>query len=169
MAKLKTQYEYKNGRGYTDIPAQTAGEELERISDLHGTLTASCVVDESRDADAPLHGAFEWDDGIAAEKHREQQARVLIGSLVSVRVGDVASNEPVRVYVHIQNEYRQLDTVVTNKDYKEELLQKALAELQSFQRKYRLLSELAEVNAIIEQTQIRYAQMQIQTETRPSA
>lgn len=60
------------------VNAQTAGEELDRIRQEHGTLEPGTVVDESRPEAAPLHPAFEWDDPVAAEKYREHQASHLI-------------------------------------------------------------------------------------------
>jgi hypothetical protein len=60
------------------IDAQEAGEELERIKQRDGTITAPAVVDEARPDDAVLHPAFNWNDPDAAEKYREIQARQLI-------------------------------------------------------------------------------------------
>mgnify|MGYP001809541431 CR=1 FL=1 len=60
------------------IDPQAAGEELERIKQRDGTLTAPAVVDEARPDDAVLHPAFEWQDPVAAERYREIQARTLI-------------------------------------------------------------------------------------------
>lgn len=60
------------------VDAQTAGEELDRIRQEHGTLEPGTVVDESRPEEAPLHPAFEWHDPKAAELYREHQATNLI-------------------------------------------------------------------------------------------
>jgi hypothetical protein len=60
------------------VDAQTAGEELDRIRQEHGTLEPGTVVDESRPEEAPLHPAFEWCDPKAAELYREHQATHLI-------------------------------------------------------------------------------------------
>lgn len=46
----------------------------------NGRLTPSSVVDAARDPASPLHAQFEWDDGVAAERYREIQARKLIGT-----------------------------------------------------------------------------------------
>jgi hypothetical protein len=40
------------------VDAQTAGEELDRIRQEHGTLEPGTVVDESRPEEAPLHPAL---------------------------------------------------------------------------------------------------------------
>lgn len=55
---------------------------LEEIAQRHGGgLTPPIVVEEARAKDHPLHDYFEWRDGIAAEKYREDQARALIRSV----------------------------------------------------------------------------------------
>lgn len=53
-------------------------DALQGIYDRRGELTPRLVVDESRDENHPLHSRFEWDDEIAGEKWREQQAQELI-------------------------------------------------------------------------------------------
>src|SRR3990167_767507 len=45
-------------------------------------LTADLVVRDARNPTSPLHVCFEWDDGLAAEAWREQQARTLMRSVV---------------------------------------------------------------------------------------
>ncbi len=51
--------------------------ELQKLADA-GNLTPRATVDAARDPANPLHEQFEWDNGIAGEKFREQQARSLI-------------------------------------------------------------------------------------------
>lgn len=54
------------------------------IYTAHGALTPQIVLDEARDPEHPLHHRFEWDDAVAAEKWRREQAHELIQS---VRIG----------------------------------------------------------------------------------
>jgi len=54
---------------------------LAELEDADGTVTATRVVDAARDIDHPFHSRFEWDDTIASEKFRQQQARTLIRSI----------------------------------------------------------------------------------------
>lgn len=49
--------------------------------DRRGKLTPALVVDEARDPSHPLHPRFEWDDSIAGEAYRRQQAQELIRSV----------------------------------------------------------------------------------------
>jgi len=54
---------------------------LAELEDSDGTVTASRVVDAARDPNHPFHSRFEWDDTVASEKYRQQQARTLIRSV----------------------------------------------------------------------------------------
>ena len=135
---------------YEGLDAQTAGNELERINAAFGALTAKSVVDASRSEDAVLHNIFEWDDEKAAESHRESQARALIGNIVTISVDDEREHAAVRAFVHIQNEYRPVNIVLRVSEYKQEMFDKALKELASFQIKYSHLKELDDVFKSIE-------------------
>lgn len=46
----------------------------------HGALTAKILLEAATPESHPLHSHFEWDDTIAARKHRLDQARRLIRS-----------------------------------------------------------------------------------------
>lgn len=52
--------------------------ELLDIREEHGSLTAELVLDAARADDHPLHDRFEWDDSIAGEKYRLEQARQML-------------------------------------------------------------------------------------------
>lgn len=135
--------------GLYGVDAQVAGNELERIYREQGTLEPSVVVEQSRPKRAPLHSVFEWDDEVAAEKWREQQARVVIASVMVV---DEKTNEPfTRAFVHVSDDYRPLSIVLEDRDMTEELLDSALRELRTFERKYNDLVQLAPVFDAIEQ------------------
>ena len=56
-----------------------------------GPLTPQRVVAAARDASNPLHGQFEWDDSVAGEAYRIEQARSLVRSIkIEVRVASGA-------------------------------------------------------------------------------
>lgn len=144
-------------KGLYKVSAQTAGEEITRIRERHGTLEPHDVVVESRDESAVLHSCFEWDNDVAAERFRDQQARVLIGNLVTVNVCGQETSAPTRAFVHIMNDYMPVETVVAVKEYTDEMLSKALSELKSFETKYQTLTELRPVFKAIDEVQIKNA------------
>lgn len=125
--------------------------ELRRIADEHeGELRPTDVVKEAESPESPLHEHFEWDDSLAAQNHRLEQARKLIRVVVEV-IGP-ARTMRTRVFVSLtpdrQKEdggYRLVHAVLQNPTYRAQLLADALQEMQRFEKKYQDLTELAEV------------------------
>ena len=117
--------------------AQQAGILCSKL-ETEGRLTAKALLDESRAEGSPLHDEFEWNDGIAAEKYRENQARHIINCLVTV---------------HETAEYRSVTAIMQNSESRDQLLSLALRELDAFKQKFSSLSELAAVFAAIEEIQ----------------
>jgi len=132
------------------IKAQTAGEELERISSARGELTPESVLAESQREASVLHGCFEWDNDSAAEKYRIHQARTIIQNLTVTVVNDRETSVPVRAFVQIQAGYMPVCDVVLSADYSNEMLNNALRELESFKTKYSALAKLQAVFASID-------------------
>lgn len=107
-------------------------------------ITPQSVLERARDEKSELHKCFEWNDNVAAEAYRKQQAGNIIRMLYvvpreeeapTVRVLSRTSKtvyQPTRLFVKNQNEY-------------EDLLKRALSELESFRKKYETLSELEQI------------------------
>ena len=138
-------YKWKTGSQHK-VPASVAGAEMDRLTE-EGRLTPADLVEDSRPEDAPLHDEFEWDDSIAAEKYREDQARAIIRHLT---VQIEANNEQyqVRQYFIVQketNEYEPIQLILKDEDKTAMLLDQAKRELQAFKAKYACLKELAAV------------------------
>jgi hypothetical protein len=85
-------------RAPAGLDPQNALDALTEIEQTLG-LTPKNVVDESRDPSATLHPCFEWNDDVAAEKFRLNQASTLIRA-IKVTIEDV---EPIeyRPFVHV--------------------------------------------------------------------
>lgn len=144
-------YKWKAG-SRIKLNAQVAGDVCDEL-EKEGRLTPAELVEVSRDEAAPLHGAFEWRDEIAAEKYREVQAGHIIRSLEVVITG---TSEPVRAYFPISivgegRTYTSTEVIMRTEDARAKLLERALAELEAFKRKYKTLGELADVFAAIDE------------------
>lgn len=64
------------------LSRDSVAHELTEIAAQHGGLLLPAdVVAEARSVASPLHHYFEWDDSVAAEAYRLDQARVLIRSV----------------------------------------------------------------------------------------
>lgn len=133
--------------GMYSIPAQTAGEELDRIYHQYGKIEKAVVVEESRPENAPLHDCFEWRDDVAAEKYRENQASHIIRSIVAIG-GEEKKASAVRAYVHVESDYHPMEVVVKSKPMYEDLLQSALRDLISYKNKYAALANTQELRRV---------------------
>jgi len=101
-----------------NVSANLVGHELDRIYSKNNALIASDVVNESRPKEAPLHPAFEWNDGVAAEEWRTHTARNLIRSVKVVLDNEHQSQT---AYVNVVNEkgkrnYQPIEVVVNRPD-----------------------------------------------------
>ncbi len=103
------------------------------------------VLNKARNEKSELHKCFEWNDGIAAEKYRLQQARMIINLLVIKT--ENKGNEPVRVYQisSERNVYQPTRFFMQNPDEYQILLKRAKGELQAIRNRYKTLSELEAV------------------------
>ena len=145
----------KRVAGYAaKVAADEAAAELIRIKTDRGQLRPADVVDESRPDEAPLHPVFEWDDHVAAEAHRCEQARHLIRSVVIT--GDDGQPGDVRAFVSIDcdgpPEYVQVEEARDDEEMRGQVLDKALTALRAWSRTYGSLKEFMALTTIIEQT-----------------
>lgn len=133
------------------VDAQQAGETIELLREkANGSLTPSMVVDAARPAGSVLHPAFEWDDSIAAEKHREAQARHLIGAIV-VKVAH--QGEPVmkRAFVSVEKPevgpgYESRHRVLGEKELRDQVIRQGWTDLGVWLDRY---SEFPEFGAVV--------------------
>jgi hypothetical protein len=91
--------------------------QLQAIYLDHGKLTPDIVVDEARPVDSPLHPRFEWDDTVAGEAWRREQAHRLIQSVRVTFCPETESEGPhdVRAFHAVRTEkghvYEPVDRV----------------------------------------------------------
>lgn len=142
-------YGAKPGAHINDEEAQIIGPELERITG-NGQATARDIVERARVASSPLHKHFEWNDSVAAELHREDQARALARS-IEVRVVALDGHvvESARAFVAVTNtvvgelkRYVPIEIEQAGPAMKEEVVQTARREFLSRHRKYEQYKEL---------------------------
>lgn len=150
-------YSWKPGHA-KKITAEVAGIEFERINKKYpGRLETKHIIEESRAEDAPLHVCFEWDDSVAAEYHRNYQARKLIQCLVVVDV-ERKIIKPIRAFVYVRDNpgdinesgFRDIYTVLSDEELRKKAVQQAWCELQQWREKYQEYKELAEVFNIVD-------------------
>ena len=145
---------WKNG-----VTAKTSADVAAKVMDelaTHGMLSAQGLVDASRPEDAPMHKDFEWNNEIAGEQWRKQQARVYIGGIIYTPTQ--SQGEPTRMFVKLKTDgeqYTTLETVLRSQDSMNELREQAAKELAQFRNKYNTILKMAGAIADVDALQMK--------------
>ena len=127
--------------------AEKVSKEIESIPNA----TPSRILEYARNENSELHKCFEWDDTVAAEKYRLQQARNIVRNLV---YQEEKKEEPTKLRVFYNqsstNTYQPTRVLVRNEDSYKELLMQAKSELRAFKNKYKMLTELEDIFNLID-------------------
>lgn len=131
-------------KGSKGADPQVIGEAIAMAAAVTGgEITPAAVVDVARPPESVLHPHFEWDDAIAAERFRLDQARSIIRC---VRVDNIeADGEPARAFVSINHggtSYRTIQDVQNSAELQAKLLAAADRDLEAFQHRYRMMKEI---------------------------
>jgi hypothetical protein len=136
------QYQWKPGGPKPPVDAQTFGEVVEKLAGGElGSAQPGDIVDAARKRGSPIRDCFEWDDSVAAEEHRKQQARQLVGALQIVRVhvegGPTLSN---RAFFSVREAdrrgYKPIEKIMGDADLRKQVLEDARGELESYLKKF---------------------------------
>lgn len=131
------------------VDANIVGKTIEKIEKKYGECTASLLLEEARNKKSQLHSLFEWDDTVAAEKFRLDQATKIITAVAVIY--DNNNEEPIitRAFVNVgaknNGSFITMATALSNEKSRSIVFQHALEELQTFKAKYAGLQELAEL------------------------
>lgn len=131
----------------TKAQPQKVGEALAKIAAANkGHLTPIAVVNEARNDRSVLHRHFEWDDAVAAEAYRLDQARTLIRS-VQVVNDDEDTQAPAFISIAEKGgvSYRTLQDVLDSADLQAQALKQAERDLEAFTKRYRQFEDICEV------------------------
>ena len=127
-------------QGYYKADAQKVAEEIG-----FGKFTPMEVLEKAKDETTELHKCFEWNDSIAAEKYRLEQAKNIIRMLVYKK--ENKEQQVVRYYAKTETKhvYQPTKQFLGQEDEYQGLLRRALAELEAFKNKYHTLTELENI------------------------
>lgn len=127
---------------------QVFGEALADIANkTQGELTPHAVLEAARAKKHPLHPHFEWDDALAAEAFRLDQARSIIRV---VRVVDREAEDGTRrAFVSVATKdgtaYRPIGDVQKSADLQLALMRQADRDLEAWERRYRELTDICNI------------------------
>lgn len=146
--------------GVTSPDPKVIGEHLALLAAEHKReLTPQDVLDDARKHNSPLHQFFEWNDGVAAEQHRLEQARGLIRSVVAIYVREDKPAVRTRAFVHVPEpgapHYRTADHAMSQEKTRKMVLRRALTELQAWRKRYKDMQEFAAVFEAADQIEMK--------------
>lgn len=145
---MAEKYHIKWSNGYfSKANAEKVYSEIETIGN---SVTPQQILDYAKNnTNSELNKCFEWNNDVAAEKYRLYQAGQIIRSLYVVPEEKEVS--PLRILSKTSELHTYEPTVkfLNNTTEYDDLLKRAKAELESFRKKYKSLTELEEIfNAI---------------------
>jgi hypothetical protein len=146
--------------------AAIAYVEIERIGGENGgKATADAVVAESKPKDSPLHECFEWNNKSASHKWRLHQAREIMNSIEVTLIEETDEGDKhlatAPAFVSIEQfdpdggGYRSTTSVMDNPELREKLIKQAWRDLESWMKRYELLTEFATVHTAIRDAQVK--------------
>lgn len=129
----------------TKADPQKIGEALAKIAaDAEGELRPLDVVETARNSRHILHKHFTWSDEAAANQWRLEEARNLIQCIRLV--DDAGEDGSIRAFVSVAAEsgtsYRTVSEIRSSPDLQVLVLESAERDLESFQRRYRELTDI---------------------------
>ena len=102
MAEESVAWEWRPGH-YWPVDADKAKRVVDEIMARDGKCTPAALLDVCRNQEHVLHNCFPWEDAIAGEKWRLNEARKMLGSFQAVRiVVQRTATEPIRAVVRIE-------------------------------------------------------------------
>ena len=154
VEKMKQEkIQYKNTEKFT---AEVIEEILE-VKEIYG-LTPNNLLKNASKKSSLLYGFFDWDNSSAGEKWRLQQARNLINEIkIVVEDKELYAFENVNITVEDTKtskknlskfgtrEYKTIIEIMSNEDYRNQLIHRALAEAIYWKSRH---SQLLELNPI---------------------
>jgi len=132
------------------VNANKVGNYFEDLQDKFGEINPEFLVENARDEGSLLHDCFEWNDSIAAESYRVEQAKNLIRTLVKIeKTGNSETVTRAVVSVRLSEcdtrRYCMTSVVMKNDYAREMLLREALRDCKAFEDRYKSLEEVRSV------------------------
>ena len=151
----KTKYKWGDFGIVGGMDAQTVGDTLEALrTENSGALTPDIVVESARPKDSPLHNCFEWDDSIAGEKYRKEQARRIIQCVVTVIRDDNPNPGPqtIRAFTSVKDDkgcryYTTTAYALSDDELKKQVFANLIRDMDTLRRKYDAY-KFAEVHSV---------------------
>lgn len=158
---MKKKYKATKGAPFPKENAQRYGESLNKMAmEKNGTVTPHELVNGARDEDSVFHDYFDWDNNNAGEKYRIHQARQLINHInIVVKYNDGEKEQKAFFSVfetpndkEKNTTYVTMERVLSEPELRNQILRRALNEVDYWQQKYFDYNELSKIFTAIKVT-----------------
>jgi len=147
-------FRWREGFPNRGVLAAVVGKEIERI--LMGVpderVKPDMLVEAARNSRSPLHPMFDWDDNVAAEKWRKEQAGELLRAVVVIQEIDGVKTA-VRRFAYIPSEenrgYTTMAFAMKDPESADLIVAESLRYLEGWQRRFGIYSQLREEAAAV--------------------
>lgn len=144
------------GPKHYSVDAGVVARIVIKLEKKYGICPPDALVQAGSRENSPIHRLFTWEDEIAAQKWRRQEARMIIDS---IRIVQEETGEQVQAFYNVkvtQGEevhqgYVSMSVVAEDPELQEQAIEDALRYLKAFQRRYRHLKALSGVFEAIDQ------------------
>ncbi len=145
-------YKWKR-QPFKGADADVIGEYIESLA-KDGIITPADLVRDAKKKNSPLHRCFEWDDTEAAKAYRITQAQYILRQIEVMVEREDETSFTVRAFHHVDTEQHKGYTTVENARNDPEMwdsvLLQAIAEIKSWQQKYRNIQEFASIFSLVD-------------------
>jgi glutamate synthase domain-containing protein 2 len=155
-------YTYRAGYRPALKDPQAVGDKLQELRDKNEGLTASIVIEDAKNKDSVLHGAFEWNDSKAAHEWRLHSARHLMRAVVTKELDSSGEIRYQPAFVFVKTEegprYESLARVLDDDEMRLQVINRALKEFEQWQKRYKEYEEFLSVFESFDKTRKRLEQ-----------
>ena len=155
-------YTYRAGYRPALKDPQAVGDKLQELRDKHKGLTASIVIEDAKNKNSVLHGAFEWNDSKAAHEWRLHSARNLMRAVVTKELDSSGEIRYQPAFVFVKTEegprYETVARVQSDEELRHQVVQRAFAELNQWKKRYEEYKEFLGVFKEVEKIESLYFQ-----------
>lgn len=147
MSKRKRIYRAHPCAKFGDEEAQWIGQQLESGGE---ELTPKQLVDAARNAKSPGHKLFEWDDSVAGEAYRLQQATGHL-RMVQIEIVNNGNKQPIRACFPVyqsdgaegaKRSHVSYDRIRETPDLARQVIERGANELRQWQKRYSLYTNV---------------------------
>jgi glutamate synthase domain-containing protein 2 len=155
-------YTYRAGYRPALKDPQAVGDKLQELRDKHKGLTASIVIEDAKNKNSVLHGAFEWNDSKAAHEWRLHSARHLMRAVITKELDSSGEIRYQPAFVFVKTEegprYESLARVLDDDEMRLQVINRALKEFEQWQKRYKEYEEFLSVFESFDKTRKRLEQ-----------